>query len=246
MAIKAITIDFWNTLYNSANGQARARDRAVVIRSELTRLGVAATDQELEQAQARAWEHFNRVWLQEQRTLLTADLVKFYLKQLHTIGDEQALDAICRTFADGILRHPPEPLGGAQHVIGDLARLYPLSLISDTAFSPGRVLKQVMDQHGLAQHFHSYSFSDETGVSKPHPQAFHTVLQAMNISPAECVHIGDIEHTDIKGAKELGMRAILFRGDSNSMVDQGDERSTQADAIARDWHEVRTILDGMA
>jgi len=57
----------------------------------------------------------------------------------------------------------------------------------------------------------------ELGVSKPHRKAFETVLKATDARPERSWHVGDIMKTDIKGAKALGMHAILFTGFSGGV-----------------------------
>jgi putative hydrolase of the HAD superfamily len=84
----------------------------------------------------------------------------------------------------------------------------------------------------LTSHFTCLSFSDETGVSKPHPDAFLRTLACLDAQPAEAVHIGDLTRTDIAGAKGVGMHAVRFTGsndDPDSSVAPDATVSTYAD-----------------
>lgn len=45
---------------------------------------------------------------------------------------------------------------------------------------------------------------------KPHPNAFLRVLDHFNLPPKECYMIGDNPHTDILGAKAIGITPILL------------------------------------
>src|SRR5690606_40365814 len=63
-----------------------------------------------------------------------------------------------------------------------------------------------LESVGIAGYFDIYVFSDETGVAKPHPEAFRRAYEPLGCLPSEALHIGDIERTDILGAKSAGMK----------------------------------------
>ena len=241
--IRAITIDFWNTLYDSSGGDGRNEDRFATILRNALRLGASIDAPSVKAAQKDAWEHFNVVWRAEQRTPSTRSMVEYFWQRLNIAADEQATDEVTRAFEEGILQHPPALLPGAKEALQELAAKHYLALISDTAFSPGRVLKRVMEQDGILQYFSAFSFSDETGVSKPHPEAYRIALAQTTAKPHECVHIGDIERTDIAGAKNYGMRAILFAGDPHGrMNDEHKDHPTAADVRAESWQHLVEML----
>jgi len=58
--------------------------------------------------------------------------------------------------------------------------------------------------------------------------------------PQEIVHIGDREHTDINGAKDIGARAVLI----TAAVDRGS-RNTLADAICREGRCLPAIIESL-
>lgn len=241
--LKAITIDFWNTLYDSSGGEGRNHDRYETILRNADRLGIQVESHAVKAAQKDAWEHFNVVWRNEQRTPSTRSMVEYFWKQLNIPADEQAVQEVTLAFEEGILKHPPALLPGVAEALGILSKRYYLALISDTAFSPGRVLKRVMENDGIAQYFQAFSFSDETGVSKPHSRAYEVALANCAFQATECVHVGDIERTDIVGAKNYGMKAILFAGDPHGrMNDEHKDQPTQADIRAESWQHIIEIL----
>ena len=54
-------------------------------------------------------------------------------------------------------------------------------------------------------------YSSEIPWTKPHPEAFRAVMNAIGVSdPASCVFVGDRPYDDIFGAKSIGMRAVLI------------------------------------
>ncbi len=112
-----------------------------------------------------------------------------------------------------------------------------VGLISDTGYTPGRTLRKILANHGIERHFHAFSFSNETGYLKPNPQTFHAILEQLNVPPEEAVHIGDLEETDIAGAKAVGMKAIKYIGSNPEAV-----RESIADAVIEDLRELEKLL----
>jgi putative hydrolase of the HAD superfamily len=94
-----------------------------------------------------------------------------------------------------------------------LAQHYTLGIVSDTGVSTGRILREQLKRHKLHDLFSGFSFSDETGVVKPKPEAFLAALDEMGAKPQEALHIGDIPRTDIAGAFQTGYPyAVLYTG----------------------------------
>ena len=50
--------------------------------------------------------------------------------------------------------------------------------------------------------------SQVIGVEKPDPRPFEMALAALNATASECVHVGDSWHSDVVGARSVGMDAI--------------------------------------
>jgi FMN phosphatase YigB (HAD superfamily) len=90
-----------------------------------------------------------------------------------------------------------------------------VALICDTGFSPGRVVRQLLERVGLLQHLEVQIFSDEIGVPKPHPHAFHAALRGLGVEPQRAVHVGDLRRSDIAGARDVGMTSARYTGLSN-------------------------------
>lgn len=246
MAIKVVTIDFWNTIFDSSNGEVRREARRLAVRKEVERMGHLADDELLGQCYRDSMDYFNTVWRSEQRTPLTRSMVEYLWQRTGIEPDEAAIETLTREFCDGVLVSPPALLPGAKEALEKLASKYYLALISDTAFSPGSVLMQLMEREGILRYFSDFSFSDETGVAKPHPLAFERAIRNAAAEPAECVHVGDIEATDVLGAKNFGMKAIRFLGDNNPHVGNGHDEQTAADAEAVSWDEVVQKIEELA
>lgn len=242
MSLKVITIDFWNTIFNSANGEERTYERERVVAEEIAKLGKNVPKEVLKDAFHEAWNFFNEEWLNNQRTPTTKELVHHFWAHLQLVENHDTARLLEKAFAEGILDYPPALMPGVAEALKTLSQKYKLALISDTAFSPGSILKELMESVGIAQYFSAYSFSDETGVAKPHEFAYNKVLKELDCEPQDALHIGDIEKTDILGAKNLGMKAILYKGDKDSPMNIHAEENTQADFTAESWDEIVEIL----
>lgn len=71
-------------------------------------------------------------------------------------------------------------------------------------------LRSDIEQLGISAYFDYIADSSVEGVSKPDPAIFNIVLNHLNIKPNEAVHIGDLYYSDVVGAQNAGINAILF------------------------------------
>lgn len=243
--IKVVTIDFWNTIFDSSNGIERNQLRINTLKSKLSELGLNISDEEYQTAMQEAWEFFNGIWKNEKRTLSTYDSVLFFWQYFSAPQDEFTINEVVKIFEECILYFPPKLFDGASNVIKELASKYMLGIVSDTGFSPGRVLRDLLDKYSILEYFCAFSFSNETGVAKPHPKAYLSVLNALNCNPENAIHIGDIEETDIEGAKNLNMLAIRFLANQPDFLSEDSEFHTKADFIAKSWEEVLEIINSL-
>ncbi len=110
-------------------------------------------------------------------------------------------------------------------------------MISDTTLTPGRVLRQILASDSILECFESFSFSDETLYRKPHPEQFLQALDDLGVEPEEAVHVGDLIETDIKGAKSVGMKTILF-------AENGDVSGSlcEADVVVSDFKKIPSVI----
>ena len=243
--IKVITIDFWNTLFDSSNGVKRNSARQHVLYEEISKYNVEVSNEDYDKALKASWEYFNNIWMNEQRTPLTEDTITFFWNFLKLPYDRYSIEKVAKVFKDSILDYPPQLMDGAQEFLNKFFKSTKIGLISDTGFTPGSILVELMEINGVAQYFSKYSFSDETGVSKPNPKAFFTILKEFNVEPHEAIHIGDIEKTDIIGAKSIGMYALRFDGDKSNNLIKNNPPNTIADFKCDSWYEIISIIEKM-
>jgi putative hydrolase of the HAD superfamily len=104
-----------------------------------------------------------------------------------------------------------------------------------------RVLKgELLARNDMLRYFDYLYFSNEHGASKPSRRAFGLTLERLGVRPAEAVHVGDIQRTDVAGAQAAGMSAVLFVGSNNS-----DAARTTADLVVRHFDELPAALGGL-
>ncbi len=239
--ITTVTIDFWNTIVDAGNGPLRRGHRHAAMRQVCEEVGQEWNPDALDAAIRTATRVFEERWFGDRRTMNAAETLAIIWRELDMIVTPVQHERVLRAFEESILVGMPNLLDGAAEAIAALAARYRLALISDTAISPGTMLREVLARHGVAEHFTTMVFSDENGVAKPHPRAFERALSACGATPEEAVHIGDIEKTDIAGALGMGMRAILFEGDPNRLH-YSDPAETAAHARASAWREIPMIV----
>lgn len=245
MGLKVITIDFWNTLFDSSNGTGRNNFRLAGFIKEIDKYEILIKPDEFNEAIKSSWEYFNNIWKNEMRTPPPVESAEFFWKKLNLPYNADSINVIANIFGDAIIAHPPKLMDGVSEALQELSKKYMLGIVSDTGFSPGTVLRKLLENNSIISYFDVFSFSDETGVAKPHPKAFLTVLDALGCKPEDALHIGDIEQTDIVGAKKLGMKAIRFRGDTSFVLTPEREEFTIADAEAEKWDEIVKIIEGI-
>jgi|TARA_B110001469_G_scaffold70611_1_gene67154 putative hydrolase of the HAD superfamily len=92
------------------------------------------------------------------------------------------------------------------------------SITSNTAFVPGDVIKEFINNSSLKGLFNFMIFSDKAKTAKPNESIYHLMvseLKTMDVYSAgmKTVHIGDNYLTDYQGAENFGIKGILVEGD---------------------------------
>ncbi|HNR30712.1 MAG TPA: HAD family hydrolase [Candidatus Hydrogenedentes bacterium] len=227
MKPKAITFDFWRTLFRDSDGELRNELR---VRAFMDASGAP------EDAVRRAFEvwpaEFARVHMEEQRTLTPHDAVRMVCETLDVRLAQEAADTVARAFSEAILEYPAVPIDGALEAVRAAAARVPVAVISDTAISTGRCLRQLLKRFDFATSFATTTFSDEVGVSKPQRAMFERTASALGVEPAALLHIGDLEPTDVVGVHGVGGTAGLFTADNARFLG-----NTQAEYTFTTWGE---------
>lgn len=242
MSKKAITIDFWNTIYDSSNGLERNKYRQRILINELDKFGIMVLAEEYDKAMKATWNYFEDTWKYKHRTPTARECVEYFWDFVKIPKDEDSIQVVTNAFEDSVLVHRPKLISNVKDILELLSSEYELGLISDTGFSPGTILKQLMQEDDIAKYFKSFSFSNETGYSKPNENAFKIALEQIEALPDTALHIGDIEHTDIIGAKSYNMKAIRFTGSVTEYTSSRNPQKTAADYETDNWNDILTYV----
>ncbi|TVQ68996.1 MAG: HAD family hydrolase [Balneolaceae bacterium] len=234
-----VSVDFWDTLVRAdSNGEKRTEARINALREVSRRYEKEPTEEAIREARAHVSRAFDDEWFGKQRTQSTRELVQGMLDALAIPAKPVEVDDLTEAFRESLFQGPPELAEGIKEALASISIYFPLAIISDTMFSPGSVIRRYLDQMDVLQYFDAFAFSDELGVSKPHRKAFETVLKATDARPERSWHVGDMLKTDIRGAKKLGMHAILYTGfsggaDTDSPSDPDSNRRLLTDSNGR-------------
>jgi putative hydrolase of the HAD superfamily len=212
VTIRAVTFDFWHTLVAEHPGTMRGMQLDRWNRL-LAKAGHPRERPALEAAFAKNWQRFEEHWWSNTGQYTPTDTVVFVTQELGIDPTE----ALCSELIDSF------------RVVGEAAELevapgletclrvlrdagVRLGIVCDVGLTPSPTLRARLERLGVLDAFGAWSFSDETGVFKPAPEAFHAALDPLGVDPRDAAHIGDNERTDISGANALGMVSVRYQG----------------------------------
>ena len=71
-------------------------------------------------------------------------------------------------------------------------------------------LPRLLELLDLARHFEAVGVSHLEGVEKPDPELFRRVLSRLGAEPGDALHVGNVEETDLAGARAAGIDGVLI------------------------------------
>lgn len=231
--IRAITFDYWDTLYEGG-----ALPERVALRRTAVGALLGAYGRELPEAQLRALyeasgREAERWWSEEHRGYTTQERLRWILERAAVQPREDcrhvaaAVDAV----DNALLMLPPAMLPGAWQMLRTLSRRFTLAVISDTGFASGRAQDRLLEKDGARKFFAATIYSMDVGHAKPRPEIFAAAVETLGIAPHEVIHVGDNERTDVRGAIAAGFRAIRL-----DVVRQGGP--SEGEFVARTFEEL--------
>lgn len=221
--LHTVTFDCWETLIfqpdPDASGLRRADLLARIARSRGHRISVKGAGAALEDG----WLEHVRRW----RSGFASGAPQIVASALERLGvrDPEISREVAAALQLAALEDEVQVLEGARGTLEWLAaRGIRRALVCDTGFTPGRVVRQLLDRVGLLELLQAVAFSDEVGVPKPDARIFRAALEPLGAQPAGAVHVGDLRGTDIAGARAVGMGSVRlrWRHDDGESLPDGD------------------------
>jgi putative hydrolase of the HAD superfamily len=95
-----------------------------------------------------------------------------------------------------------------------------LGVLSNLDRDMGALAKEL----GLKPYLDFCITSREVGAEKPHPPIFLAALARAGVSPEEAAHVGDQVHSDVEGARAVGIMPVLLDRESQHLEFAGCRR----------------------
>lgn len=215
--IQAVTFDFWGTLAietkKPTDRPSFWQRRIAYFHESLAELGFDFDAEQINAAFRHILRHFDKLW-REMIGFTAEDGITEMLDFLGIEIPEKEKKRIARFFEEIVNETTLSLFPGAKETLSAFSKQHKIGLISDTSWTPGRVLREHLRRNDVEHYFKTFVFSGEAGFCKPHPIMFRKATEALGVSADKCLHIGDLQFTDIKGAKEFGCYAAwIFRPD---------------------------------
>jgi FMN phosphatase YigB (HAD superfamily) len=132
-----------------------------------------------------------------------------YLFEALGIGDENDLAAVAawrRGFNLPVgLCHRADPEAAEA-----LSRLRAAGIVTGVISNSNGSVRQALDAAGLLPQLAFVIDSTVVGIAKPDPRVFRLGLEAAGVDAREAVYVGDSYFVDVRGARAVGMGAVLF------------------------------------
>ncbi len=213
-----ISFDFWNTLYGNGPESKRQKLRAGYFRKTIAKYKKYKL-KTVKTAFSASTDLFIQNWRYKQRTPTPPERIQYMAKI------------------------PPQNIRSVNTIIAQLAAKYPLGIISDTGYITGEYIRDFLEKEQLLPHFHSLVFSDEQKYCKPHASVFRLTCNSLKVDCSRLIHIGDLEHTDVKGVNDAGGISIKYIG--NHINTSGDSRADYTiDSYEALPHLIDKIISG--
>ncbi len=91
-----------------------------------------------------------------------------------------------------------------------LTRLRALGLRLVVVSNADGTVERGLDELALGRHFDAVIDSHVIGAEKPDPAIFHRAMEHVGAQPDATLHVGDLYHADVLGARAAGLHALLL------------------------------------
>ena len=238
--LRALTFDYWDTLYEGGRAPERVAIRRTAVGALLGAYGRNLPEEQLRALYDESGREADRWWSEEHRGYRTDDRLKWILQRAEITPREgceyvaAAVDAV----DNALLMLPPAMFPGAWQMLRTLKRQFTLAVISDTGFASGRAQDRLLEKDAARDVFAATIYSMDVGHAKPRAEIFQAAVDVLGIPAGEILHIGDNERTDVRGALAAGFRAIRL-----DVAREGGP--SEAEFVARSFEELTGYLSAL-
>ena len=212
-----VTFDLWQTLIfdDPELVWAHAQMRCEGLREVLSSRGLSLSLDALLEAHEESASQFEAIWRRNDH-VSTIDQIRLIVRVASGNGIDLPRDSgvskmLERAYIEPLFVHPPRLNEDALVTLNGMRdRVRGIGLISNTGRSPGVALRELLQKLGILKFFDATVFSDEAGCRKPDKRIFDLATGELGAEPGNTIHIGDNPEADVWGAKQAGMRAVLF------------------------------------
>jgi HAD superfamily hydrolase (TIGR01549 family) len=200
--VLAVTFDCWGTLITDRDFETAMATRVAAL-ADACEIDEQAASELLD----RAWREHHHAWLNGTQ-YGSEGIARFCSLEL-ALADPKACDRLQEAFEEAGRLGVQEALPGAVDTLRTLRGAgMRTALVCDAGFTPGRIVRDFLNDQGLLEHLEFCAFSNEVGEPKPGAKIFRAALDALGVEASEAVHVGDLLRTDVFGARSLGMRTV--------------------------------------
>lgn len=235
--LRALTFDYWDTLYEGGALPERVALRRTAVGALLGAYGRALPEAQLRTLYDESGREAERWWSEEHRGYSTGDRLRWILQRAAVTPRDgcEHLAAAADAVDNALLMLPPAMLPGAWRMLRTLSRRLTLAIISDTGFASGRAQDRLLEKDAARDFFSATIYSMDVGHAKPRREIFAAALATLGIPAAEILHVGDNERTDVRGALAAGFRAVRL-----DVVRSGGP--SEAEFVARSFEELTAYV----
>lgn len=152
----------------------------------------------------------NSLWEQFHKGKIPKENIR--RKRFYILQEELGIDGFSQweSFQDAFIESCPKKghlFPGTIKTLDVLKERFQMNLITN-GFRD--IQSRKIKYSGLTGYFDNTITSEIASSQKPHPDIFHFAFRQSNASPETSLMIGDDQHSDIYGAKEVNMDQVLF------------------------------------
>lgn len=237
--VKAVIFDYIGTLVNCGSYSMEA-SREKLFNAVLD-AGFNVGRQDFLDAYIKAHEKYRIIRYKQLKEVTNAVWVAEALCELgYAVNSDDsrvkaALSVFFKDYVDSLTLRQ-----GAKKLIKKASEQCKLGLISNFTHAP--VVYSSLSQMGIGKFFNAIVVSEDNGYRKPSEHIFNEALDKLQVKACEAVYVGDSPVEDIKGAKEVGLRAVFVESQFYKLSDLLKSRQ-KPDFSAANLQEVYAHLE---